>query len=72
MQTALEREKEGEAAVVPVILRECKWKKSPFAELEALPRDGEPVTNWTNRDKAWTNVADGIEKVVAELRQRGK
>lgn len=70
MKTALEREKKGEAKVVPVILRECKWKQSPFAELQSLPKDAEPVANWSNRDKAWTNVADGIEKLVGQLRQR--
>ncbi len=72
MKMALEREKKGEARVVPVILRECKWDKSLFAKLQALPKDGEPVANWSNRDKAWTNVADGIEKLVEGLHSRGR
>ena len=65
-----EREAKNEARVVPVILRGCKWQESPFGKLQALPKDAEPVANSVNRDKAWTNVADGIEKVVEELRQR--
>ena len=71
MKTALEREEKGEAKVVPVILQPCQWQKAPFGKLQALPKDGKPVAKWGNRAEALTKVADGIEKVVAELRQRG-
>ena len=58
-----------DCATIVEIVRKV-WQKAPFGKLQALPKDAEPVANWSNRDKAWTNVADGIEKVVEELRLR--
>src|SRR5690348_17623516 len=40
MKRALERHDRGQARVVPVILRPCDWQHSPFAKLQALPRNG--------------------------------
>lgn len=68
MKTALEREAKGEAKVVPVILRACEWDSAPFSKLQALPKDGKPVTSWLNRDEAWNDVAKGIKKVLEEFR----
>jgi internalin A len=70
MQTALEREAKREAKVVPVILRACNWSDAPFSKLQALPKDAEPVTSWSNRDEAWNDVAKGIKKVAEEFRSR--
>ncbi|WP_438044913.1 TIR domain-containing protein [Sorangium sp. So ce128] len=68
MRRALERHDAGRARVIPVILRETDWRGAPFARLQALPRDGRPVTSWRNRDAAWTDVALGIRRAVEALR----
>jgi internalin A len=68
MALALERHKQGEAKVVPVMLRPCDWKGAPFGALQGFPKDMKPVVKWRNRDEAWTNVAAGIRKVAEELR----
>src|SRR6185436_8296143 len=70
MRDALEREARGEAKVVPVIVRDCDWKNALFAKLQALPKDGRPVTSWPNRDEALTDVAKGIRKLADEVRTR--
>jgi internalin A len=70
MKRALERHKEKKARVVPVILRDCNWKKAPFAWLQALPRDGRAVTKWRDKDSAWRNISEGIEKVIYEMRKK--
>lgn len=70
MKRALERHEKGEAKVVPIIVRECRWQTAPFGNLQVLPKDGKPVTSWRNCDEAWTNVEAGIEKVAEELRKR--
>ena len=44
-----------------------KWQRAPFGKLQALPKDGKAVTLWPDRDSAWRQVADGIEKVIKEL-----
>ncbi len=67
MARALERDKAGEARVIPVIIRPVDWKGAPFRNLKALPKDGKPVTKWGNRDEAWANVAEGIRAAVEDL-----
>lgn len=68
MKRALERERTGTALVIPVIVRTTPdWETAPFAYLQALPRDGKPVTEWTSRDKAWADVAMGIRVALDRL-----
>ncbi|KRH99911.1 hypothetical protein AO057_01895 [Curvibacter sp. PAE-UM] len=63
-EIALRRHREGTARVIPVILRACDWTVTPFAELQALPRDGIPITQWPDRDQASLDVARGIMESV--------
>jgi TIR domain len=70
MKRALQRHNTREARVIPIILREVDWAAAPFAGLQALPKDGKPVTSWSRRDKAFADVARGIRKVAEELRGR--
>ena len=72
MKRALERHEKGETRVIPVIIRDTSWSTAPFAKLQALPDNGKSVDKWKNKDSAWRNVADGIEKVAAELRKKRK
>ena len=67
MKRAMERHDAGEARVIPIILKPCDWHNGPFGKLQALPKDGRAVTDWSNRDKAFTDVAKGIRAAVAEL-----
>ena len=70
MKRALEREKNRQARVIPVILRDVNWERAPFAHLQALPENAKAVTTWPDRDTAWRNVSEGIEKVVVDIRKR--
>ena len=67
---ALERHKNGEARVIPVIVRAVNWSGAPFAELQALPKDGKAVTLWEDRDSAWRNVSEELEKVIEEIQRQ--
>jgi tetratricopeptide (TPR) repeat protein len=64
---ALARHATGEARVLPVILRPCHWTDKPYGQLQALPKEAEAVTLWSNRDEAWLDVVNGIRKVIAEM-----
>jgi internalin A len=70
MNRALEREKNGEARVIPVIVRDVNWKSAPFAKLQALPKNGKAVTKWRPKDTAWRNVSEGIEKAAEQIRKK--
>src|SRR5947199_2742457 len=37
MRRAIERHKAQEARVLPIIVRSCDWRQSPFAGLQSLP-----------------------------------
>ncbi|MBF0130354.1 MAG: toll/interleukin-1 receptor domain-containing protein [Alphaproteobacteria bacterium] len=67
MSRALERDAAGEAWVIPVILRPCDWPSAPFGSLLALPKDGKPVTTWTNLDEAFLDIAQGIRKAMGRV-----
>ena len=70
LASAMIRHEEGTAHVVPVILRRCEWSSLPYAKLQALPRNGKPVTEYANRDEAFTEIAVGIEKLVDYIRAK--
>lgn len=63
-QVALRRHRDRSARVIPVILRACDWKVTPFAELQALPQDGVPFTRWPDSDQASLDIARGIMATV--------
>jgi internalin A len=68
MKRALERHETKKARVVPIIVRDVSWHSALFGKLQALPKDGKAVTIWPNKDTAWRNVSEGIEKVIKELK----
>lgn len=70
MKRALERHENGEARVIPVIVRDVDLKDAPFAKLQFLPTGGKAITTWRNKDTAWRNVAAGIRKVVEQMRKK--
>lgn len=73
MKRALEREKNGQAVVVPVIVRDANLNDAPFAHLQYLPEGGKAVALWgEQKDSAWRNVSEGIEKVAKQLSKFGQ
>lgn len=70
MKRAVERHNRGEACVIPIILRPCIWKGTPFAKLQPLPKGSKAITKWSNQDEAFVNVAEGIQKAVIDLRSK--
>jgi hypothetical protein len=69
LEKALELHDQKKAVVVPIILRNCLWQYTPFAKIQALPRDAKAVNSWADRDEALANVAEGIRAVAETLRQ---
>jgi hypothetical protein len=67
MSRALERHEAGEALVIPIILKPVDWSGAPFGKLQAFPKNAKPVTTWSDRDKAFVDIAQGIRKAVEEI-----
>lgn len=67
MKRAMERHREGAAIVIPVILRACDWHHAPFGKLRATPRDGKPITQWSDVDDAFLQVAKAVRDAAGRL-----
>ena len=69
MAKALDRRRNKECEVIPVILRNCLWnhRKMPIGSLKALPRDGKAVCSWTDKDDAFTNIAQKLKEVAHQI-----
>lgn len=63
---AFERQGDG-LVIVPVIVRDCNWRRSRFAGLQALPTDARAVDTWPSRDTAWRIVSERIEDIARRL-----
>lgn len=73
MKRALERHERGEALVIPIILRPTAWQKMPFlSTLQALPKDGKPISTWRSRDSACVDVVNGLHKAMEEVSKQNK
>jgi small GTP-binding protein len=62
----LQRSREMQLRVIPIIVRPCKWTSDPvLKDLQALPKDGEAVTTFSKddggRDQVWVDIATVIE-----------
>lgn len=69
VKRALERHEAKTARVIPVLLRPVYWESSPFAKLQALPKNARFVTQWRNRDAAYLDVVRGIRAAIHEMIQ---
>jgi hypothetical protein len=68
MKRALERHELCEVRVIPIIILQADWHEAPFAKLQVLTKDAKPVNSWDDADEVWLDVAQGIRRVVEQLR----
>ncbi|HEV7930552.1 MAG TPA: toll/interleukin-1 receptor domain-containing protein [Nitrosospira sp.] len=66
LSIALERERRGELAIVPVILEPSDWLSTPLAKFKAVPDDGKPVSEFTNPNVAFLQVVNELRRLVLE------
>lgn len=64
---ALKRHDANDVILIPTIVRHCVWKNLPFSRIHVLPTDAMPVRAWLDEDEAWTDVVNGISRVVRRL-----
>ena len=70
MKRAIEKHNSGDATVVPIIIRPCDWKETPFSKLHVLPKDAKAVSIWDNPDEAWLNVVTGLKKSIKLTKEK--
>ena len=70
LSRALERQAHSEIEIVPIIVRKCDWEEAPFARFQVIPTGAKPVTAWSDRDEAWTDVAKALKGTVRKVLSR--
>ena len=62
---ALNHYEAGKVEIVPILLRPVLWEETPIKRLPLiLPTSKLPITLWSNRDEAFTNVAAAIRDLI--------
>jgi len=64
VKQAIDRHKTNEVVVVPIALKPCMWRGTPFHGLQGLPRGLLPVVQWEDMDQAFHEIAESIYDVV--------
>jgi hypothetical protein len=64
MTRALQLHQDGKAKVIPLLVRPCDWKGAPFEHLQLLPTNERPISQWTDRDEAWTHIVTEIRRAL--------
>lgn len=70
LEQALIRHEKGEVDVVPIILRPCMWESAPFARLTALPHKGKPISNYREKDEAWTEICQQLRSLCIKIQNK--
>ena len=70
MSRALEMHESGVATVIPIIVRKCDWNVPELRNIQSLPRDAKPITSWEDKDEAWTDVVEGLKKIIKKKETR--
>lgn len=65
---ALERQKAGEARVIPILLRPTQWEALPIARLQWLPRSNpaqmKAVSQWERREEAYAEIVKELRLII--------
>ena len=64
MERAIEKHDSGQMRVIPIIVEPCDWKASPLVRFKALPRDGEPISHWTNENTAYLDIVNELRRIA--------
>ncbi|MNG73648.1 hypothetical protein D3C79_321100 [compost metagenome] len=61
---ALEMHKNGQAQLIPIVIRPVDWGSSELSCIQGLPKDAKPVSSWSDQDEAWLNVVNGLRAFI--------
>jgi formylglycine-generating enzyme required for sulfatase activity len=73
LQAALQRHRDGEAKLIPIIVRKCFWEEYfELGKFQALPPQAKPILSHDLHaiDEAHHSVAQGIKAAADEMQQK--
>ncbi|MCX6232774.1 MAG: TIR domain-containing protein [Bacteroidetes bacterium] len=72
IKRAVEKHDNGEAVVIPIILRKCDWQETSFSRIQALPKNAQPVKNFNDEDEAFFSITEGIKAAITKYQKNLK
>jgi uncharacterized RDD family membrane protein YckC len=66
-QRVITRHNRNETIMLPILVRNCMWKSTPFVNLPLLPKNIQPLNNkhfWNSEDDALTSVVNDINEAI--------
>ncbi|MDU0457788.1 MAG: COR domain-containing protein [Geobacteraceae bacterium] len=70
MQRALERDAAGECAIVPIVVRDCRFDMLQVGKMQAILPNAKPIKKHRDRDAAWLEVTKQLDRVIARLKKK--
>ena len=68
LRQALQRNREGKAYIIPILVRPCAWENAVFAKSRfILPRKQNPLASWEDKDAACRHIVMELEKYIPYL-----
>ena len=67
---AFKRSEKGETRVIPIILQYVNLTGNPLERVQSLPRNGRPVSSWSDQSEAWGDIDRGIRDVIRSYWQQ--
>ncbi len=64
MKQALKLHADGSLRLIPIILEPCDWQASSLGKLKALPKNGKPVSIWTNENTAYLDIVTELRRIL--------
>ncbi len=71
LKAALQRHRDSEATLIPIIVRPCHWEEYfDIGQFQALPAKARPIlsSHFPHRDEAFFEIAAGVKKTAEDLR----
>jgi len=62
---ALELQENGQLKIVSIILEPCDWLSSPLRQFKATPKEGLPISEWTNPNVAYLDVVNELRRLAS-------
>ncbi|WP_421935591.1 toll/interleukin-1 receptor domain-containing protein [Phenylobacterium sp.] len=56
----------GKLRIAAIIIEPCDWLSTPLSEFLSLPKDGKPVSEWTNPNNAYLDVINQLRRLLQE------
>lgn len=70
MQLALGRDAAGECAIIPIVVRSCRFDMLEVGKTQAILPKAKPIKQHKDRDAAWLEVTKQLDRVIARLKKR--